>query len=94
MLVVSTVSAQSMIQVTVKSSYKNVFAIGFSANGQNHGAMGRSYSGNGPKGASYLFGFREGLFSGDTPCGQLQLTKDSVVELVVDGKKCTPQVRY
>ena len=80
--------AENIIKVTVKTSEKSAIAIGYSVVGKSAGTIGSSYSGKGPKYKKYSFGYRNKINGDDIDCGDLTLTKDSVITLVTKNNKC------
>lgn len=83
------------IQVDVKTSSKQVSALGFTVNGQKHGGPGSSYSASKMPVGSYSFGVR--VKNADVGCpvsGQssVMIKKNTVAILTVHGNKCTAQI--
>jgi len=89
------VSTSHAIQINVKSSSKEVSALGFTVNGKNHGGAGKSYLASNMPAGTYEFGVRvNGLFGTDVPCSyhskkEIQLNKDTMAILNYDGQACT-----
>jgi hypothetical protein len=81
--------AEKVINITVKTSDTSAIAIGYSVVGKSTGTVGKSYSGTGPKDKKYSFGYRRQIHGSNIICGDLTLTKDSVITLVTKNNKCT-----
>lgn len=86
--------AQDTVRVTVHSKDDATFGVGFSVNGKVAGAIGKSYTGLGPKNQKYLFGYRRSaLYGKNISCGSLTLTEDSVITLVIKDNKCVSTIK-
>ena len=84
--------AEKIIKVTVKTSEHSAIAIGYSVLGKSAGTLGSSYSGKGPIGKKYSFGYRKKIKGADIDCGDITLKKDSVITLVTKDNKCVSVV--
>ncbi len=88
------------IRVNVQASGPAIAALGFAANGKNHGGTGRTYNAdNMPTGGTYIFGIRvNGIFGTDVTCyvkgkKTVVLNNDTTASLNYDGKRCTANLR-
>lgn len=87
-------SAEDTVRVTVKSSDEATFGVGFSVNGKVAGAIGKSYTGTGPKNQKYLFGYRKkAIYGKNISCGSMVLTQDSIITLTLKEDKCVISVK-
>lgn len=83
-------SSQEKIKVQVQLQAPkdaNIRAVGFSVGKSSTGSLGRMTTKSGPANAMYSFGLRK-KNGEDVPCGKAKLTKNSIVKLTYDGKKC------
>lgn len=85
----STLFAAETISITVSTEDKTVAAIGYCVDGKRSGTAGKSYTGKGPKSATYAFGFRRSYLGGkDIACGTHTLKDNTHVVLINEGDKC------
>ena len=92
LLITGFISTSYAINVNVHSTSSAVTALGFKANGNKHGGLGKSYEGKDMPKGSYAFGVR--VKGKDVPClsagkRKVTLNKDTEATLVLKGGKCT-----
>lgn len=81
------------IRVSVLSTNKDIFALGFKVNGEQHGGMGTEYQSSDVPAGTYTFGVRwqgqDIRCSDKSGKSQINLTHDARVVLNFKGTKCT-----
>lgn len=92
-IIISFISIQALaadvIRITVKTQEKNAVAVGYRVDGKDMGALGKSYTGKGPIGKEYSFGYKKDSIFGDKiPCASLVLQQDATVKLVYQDNHC------
>lgn len=81
--------ANDTIEITVKTDEKTAAGIGYSVKGKNFGSVGRSYKGEGPGNKQYTFGYKKDSLAGkNISCGTLILTKNTLVNLIMEKNTC------
>lgn len=83
------VFASDSIKITVKTAEKNAVAIGFTVDKQDYGALGKSYTGTGPRNKEYFFGYKkDSIFGENIFCGTLILDQNATVILIHQNDGC------
>ncbi len=77
------------ISILLRTNIANARAIGFKVDGIEHGSVGKTYRGTGPKNKLYFFGYREdSVFGRNIDCGSLLLSDNSAIILERESDKC------
>ena len=81
------------IKITVTIQDETAAGLGYLVEGRKYGGSGKVFSGEGPKGKEYSFGFRKKYrTSTHIQCGKLTLDKDSNISLITEGDTCHSKI--
>lgn len=82
-------ASQDTIQITVTMEGDDVAGVGYIVDGVKYGSSGKMFSGTGPKGKVYTFGYRKiHRTSTRIDCGKMRLDQDSHIVLTIEGMVC------
>lgn len=77
------------IKITVTIQDETAAGLGYLVEGKKYGGSGKIFSGEGPRGKEYSFGYRkQHRTSTHIQCGKMILDNDSTISLITDGETC------